>query len=89
MNEISENVVENNVVDDESDIQAQAYDYYDSYYTSVLNNLNQIKTNENTIIKNQETVIACCQQYNSQLTLISFLIAIILCYNFIKSILKV
>ena len=64
------------------------YDYYD-YYNRVLQKLDNIENYENTIVQNQDTFIACCQRYNSQFTLISFLIALVFCYMVIKSYLKV
>lgn len=40
----------------ENEISSQI-DYYDYYYDRVLNNLNTISTNSNTLIQNQEIII--------------------------------
>lgn len=41
-----------------NDSIALAYDYYDRYYENVLNKLDTIVVNEDTLIKNQEQIIS-------------------------------
>lgn len=83
----SENI-EENVENTENDVVSATYDYPYSYYNDVINHLDTIKTNQETLLQKQDVIIAFGQQRNTDFKLISVLLGIVICYMFIKSILN-
>lgn len=94
-NDVFENIIidnENNEISDEiidteslQDVGAFS-DYYDNYYNLVLQKLDNLTTQQNTIIQNQQSIIGCNQQQNTSFNVICFLLGVIVCYMFIKTI---
>lgn len=87
--EESQEIIENTEESIENDLASPAaYDYPYGYYNDVINHLDSIKTNQETLIQKQDVIIAFGQQRNTDFKLISVLLGIIICYMFIKSILN-
>lgn len=80
-------IIENSE-NDEQTSDMLAYDYYDNYYNHVMTSLDNIQTQQNTIIDNQQIIIACNQGHNTSFSVISFFLGLIFVFIFIKSIIK-
>lgn len=82
-------IIENEIVNDEfvyDEIQPlDAYDNY--YYQQILSSLNDVKENQNTIIENFQTNIACHQVHNNSFNVICVLLGIVVCYMIIRDML--
>lgn len=64
---------------------AIALDYYDRYYEQVLDNLEVVTLNQDTIIDNQETLIAQNDEFKILSYTLIFIICIIFIYNFLRN----
>ena len=64
---------------------AMALDYYDRYYEQVLDNLEVVTLNQDTIIDNQETLIAQNDEFKILSYTLIFIICIIFIYNFLRN----
>lgn len=64
---------------------AMALDYYDRYYEQVLDNLEVVTLNQDTIIDNQETLIAQNDEFKTLSYTLIFIICIIFIYNFLRN----
>ena len=88
----NENVESNDFVD--GDIPVDEVEntvplaYEDYYLSNIVSSLNDVKTNQHTMINNQDTIIASFQNLNSSCSAIVMLVAIIFCYLFIDKILN-
>ncbi len=68
--------------------QVQAYDYYDRYYEQVLSNMTTIKTNQETIIRNQDEIIEQNKTRNLFSGSILFMICLIFIYYVLRKMIK-
>lgn len=84
--------LENDILQTESNDGISTYDFYDNYYNQVLQNLDSIEENQQTIIYNQEQIqldfnnkIDRLQQGTDMLV---FLLGVFFIYTLIRNMLK-